>query len=110
MTYFSLRLCSDGGAFEAIPRPPLRLDLGRTRRALESHHIPVVDARVLLIVQFQREVTLARDGRILIKSRDPAEAKKVFLDLQSLLGLPDLDPQKEEEAPTTGTVKAPADL
>ncbi|MCI4323183.1 MAG: hypothetical protein L3K03_04070 [Thermoplasmata archaeon] len=81
MTYSTVRLCSSRGAFEAIPQPRLTLDLGAVRQQLEGQSIPVQDARVMLIVQLSREVTVARDGRIMIKTRDPEEAAQVLADL-----------------------------
>ncbi len=91
MRYYSLRLCAGGGAFEAVPAPRLTLDLRRAKSTLESHAIPVVDARVMLIAQLQREVTLSRDGRVLIKTRDTAEAAAIFEQLRGLLDLPALE-------------------
>jgi hypothetical protein len=88
VAYTSLRLCSGGGAFEAVPRPRLRLDLASLRARLEGQGVAVVDARVMLLVRLEREVTVSRDGRILIKSRDEAESKRVFTDLLRRLELP----------------------
>ncbi len=91
MGYYSLRLCAGGGAFEAVPAPRLNLDLRRVKGALEASHIPVVDARVMLIAQLEREVTLSRDGRVLIKTKDGAEAASIFGRLRELLDLPSVD-------------------
>jgi hypothetical protein len=91
MGYYSLRLCAGGGAFEAVPAPRLTLDLHRVKSTLESHDIPVVDARVMLIAQFEREVTLSRDGRVLIKTKDNAEAAAIFERIRALLDLPTVD-------------------
>jgi hypothetical protein len=88
MGYYSLRLCAGGGGYEAVPAPRLTLDLRRAREILESHEIPVVDARVMLIAQFDHEVTLSRDGRVLIKTKDSAEAAAIFARLRGLLDLP----------------------
>jgi hypothetical protein len=88
MGYYSLRLCAGGGAFEAVPAPRLALDLRRVKGTLESHDVPVVDARVMLIAQMGRELTLSRDGRVLIKTRDSGEAEVIFSRLRSLLDLP----------------------
>jgi hypothetical protein len=88
MGYYSLRLCAGGGAFEAVPAPRLRLDLPRVKGTLEANEIPVVDARVMLIAQLDREVTLSRDGRVLIKTKDNAEAAAIFERLRRLLDLP----------------------
>lgn len=78
MTYSQLQLCSGGGAFEAVPRPRRTVDLVRIKARLTEHRIDVVDARVMLIVRMERELTVSRDGRVLIKSRDPAEAGRLF--------------------------------
>lgn len=91
MPYYSLRLCAGGGAFEAVPAPRLALDLRRVKGTLESHDVPVVDARVMLIARIGKEVTLSRDGRVLIKTRDGAEAETIFERVRSLLGLPSIE-------------------
>jgi hypothetical protein len=91
VTYYTLRLCSSRGAFEAVPDPPRTVDLKRIRARLEASGVPVVDARVMLIAQLEREVTFGRDGRVLIKSQDPKEAQRVFDSLRSLLETP-VDP------------------
>jgi hypothetical protein len=87
VSYSTVRLCSGGGAYEAIPEPKLHLDLLALKARLEAERIPVIDARVMLIVALEREVTISRDGRILIKSRDPAQAKKLFEELKRRLAL-----------------------
>lgn len=91
MGYYALRLCAGGGAFEAVPAPRLSLDLRDVRRTLESHDVPVVDARVMLIARLGPELTLSRDGRVLIKTRDPREAADVFERVRTLLNLPRID-------------------
>jgi hypothetical protein len=88
VSYSTLRLCSGGGAYEAVPRPRLRLDLPALRARLEAQGIPVVDARVLLIVRLEREVTVSRDGRILIKTRDAAESERLLGEIARRLELP----------------------
>lgn len=91
MGYYSLRLCAGGGAFEAVPAPRLALDLRQVKDALMAHDISVVDARVMLIAQFEREVTLSRDGRVLIKTRDGTEATAIFDRLRGWLDLPRIE-------------------
>jgi hypothetical protein len=88
MSYSTLRLCSGGGAFEVIPSPKLNLDLSGLAPRIRENGIAVIDARVMLILQMDPEVTVSRDGRILIKSQQPAVARSVFARLQDLLGLP----------------------
>jgi hypothetical protein len=89
LTYSTLALCASKGAYEAVPRPKLSLDLNEAKGRLESAGVAVTDARVMLIISMEREVTLSRDGRVLIKSNDPKEAGRVFERLRQLVGLPD---------------------
>ena len=86
--YRKLRLCSNGGGYEAIPEPPRPLDLVRIRHALEREGIAVVDARVMLIVGLTPEVTIGRSGRLLFKTRDPEAAERSFVRLRTILELP----------------------
>jgi hypothetical protein len=76
--YRTLRLCSGGGGFEAIPRAMGRIDLARVRAALEAAGVRTVDARVMLIAGFEAEVTISAGGRILIKAQDAAVAERTF--------------------------------
>ncbi|MCI4348687.1 MAG: hypothetical protein L3J93_00480 [Thermoplasmata archaeon] len=86
MTYSSLRLCSGRAAYESVPTPRRSLDLAKIRHRLEADGVVVVDARVLLIARLEREVTIARDGRILIKSADAREAERLLAQVLSLVG------------------------
>jgi hypothetical protein len=98
--YRTLRLCSNNGAYEALPDPPRPLDLRHVRAALEREGIAVVDARVMLIAALDTEVTISRSGRLLFKTRDGAVAERAFGRLQTLLGLPmpDAGPRTERKA------------
>lgn len=87
MPYSTMRLCSGGGAYEAFPQPRLRVDLNDARLRLEATGLSVVDARVMLIVPGQPEVTVSRDGRILVKTRDPREAQATLRRFLSLLAI-----------------------
>ncbi len=86
--YRRLRLCSNNGGYEAIPDPPLRLDLVAVRDRLEREGIAVVDARVMLLAATDPEVTVSRSGRLLFKTRDPAAAERAFQQLRRWLDLP----------------------
>jgi hypothetical protein len=88
MGYRSLRLCSGGGGYEAIPDPGPPLDLARVRTALERAGIRVVDARVMLIVALDPEVTISRAGRLLFKTSDEAVANQAFERLRRWIDLP----------------------
>jgi len=92
--YRRLRLCSNNGGYEAIPDPPNPLDLPAVRAALEKAGVPVVDARVMLIVSLAPEVTISRAGRLLFKTRDPRAAAAAFERLRGLLALPAMEPER----------------
>ncbi|MGI0131988.1 MAG: hypothetical protein ACREDK_02665 [Thermoplasmata archaeon] len=87
MGYTTLKLCSNGGAFEATPRPRLMVDLEKARRDLTAKGVSVVDARVMLIVSLVPELTLGRDGRVVIKTRDATAAERAFQELAAIVGL-----------------------
>jgi len=89
--YRTLRLCTGGGGFEAVPDPPRRLDLAHIRTSLEREGVSVVDARVMLIAALGSETTISRAGRVLIKTDDPKQADRVFQKLRPLL---------DDDAPT----------
>jgi len=88
MGYRSLRLCSGGGGFEAIPDPGPPVDLAAVRATLERNGIRVVDARVMLIASLDPEVTISRSGRLLFKTGDEAAAARAFDHLRRLIELP----------------------
>jgi hypothetical protein len=78
VTYHTLRVCASRGSFEAIPEGDTILDLPAVRARFEARGVSVLDCRVMLIAKMEREVTIGRDGRILIKTRDPAEAQRIL--------------------------------
>jgi hypothetical protein len=84
--YRQLRLCSNGGGLEAIPERSRPLDLPAVRRSLERSGVAVVDARVMLIVGLDPEVTVSRSGRLLFKTRDVRAAERALEQLKSHLG------------------------
>ncbi len=86
--YATVRLCSGKGSYEALPRRDYTFDLARARHRLESEGIPFTDVRVMLIVSTKPEMTLSRNGRILIKTRDPHEAERALDSLLEHLRLP----------------------
>jgi len=88
VTYHTLRVCSNRGAFEAVPNGDGVLDLASVRARIEATGVSVLDCRVMLIAQMGREVTIGRDGRILIKTRDRAEAERILEQVVPLVGVP----------------------
>jgi len=95
--YRRLRLCSNRGGYEAIAEPPNPLDLPSVRSRLEAEAIPVVDARVILIVSLEAEVTISRAGRLLFKTQDARVAERTFERLRVLLGLPPMERERGSE-------------
>jgi hypothetical protein len=89
--YRRLRLCSNHGGYEAIADPPNPFDLRAVKKVLDKAGIPVVDARVLLIVSLRSEVTISRAGRLLFKTRDVRAAEEAFERLRTLLALPEME-------------------
>ena len=86
--YHALRVCSNRGGYEAVPHPPLTLNLRDVRHRLEQAGIAVVDARVMLIAALEAEVTIGQSGRLLFKTQDAAVAARSFDRLRTLLHLP----------------------
>ncbi len=97
--YRALKLCAQGGGYEAIPEPAKRLDLHQLRLRLESEGVNVVDARVMLIARLPPEVTIGRSGRLLFKTPDPEEAGRA---LQRLVPLVDASSDATARASPTG--------
>jgi hypothetical protein len=89
--YRRLRLCSNHGGYEALAEPPNPLDLRSVKALLEKEGITVVDARVMLIVSLEPEVTISRAGRILFKTQDARAAERAFERLRGLVGLPEME-------------------
>jgi hypothetical protein len=97
--YRTLKVCSNSGAYEALPESHRTLDLGAARRKLEQEGIAVVDARVLLVAALEVEVTIARSGRLLFKTRDEEAARRCFERLHRLLDLDALPDRPESRGP-----------
>ena len=85
--YRTLRICSNNGAYEALPEPPQPLDLRAVRGVLEREGIAVVDAGVMLLAALDPEVTISRNGRLLFKTRGLRAAERAFERLRVLLDL-----------------------
>lgn len=84
--YRTLRLCAQGGGYEAVPERARPLDLAAVRRRLEAEGVAVVDARVMLIAALETEVTISRNARLLFKTPDATVAERTFVRLLPLLG------------------------
>jgi len=96
--YRTLRICSNSGAYEAVPENRRPIDLAEARRRLEAEGVAVVDARVLLIVRLEVEVTISQNGRLLFKTRDERAAERTFARLRSMLDLEGRPPSPPSSA------------
>ncbi|MDD1702704.1 MAG: hypothetical protein LUQ31_06975 [Methanoregula sp.] len=66
--YSILKPCKTSAAFEAIPREHLTLDLDRCEELLKEVCTIVTNAGILLIVNDRCEVSIHKDGRLILKT------------------------------------------
>jgi len=78
---FSVRLCSDKAAFEVRIQRKISFDMLKLEELLKSHReneIIVTTPHILIFKSKEAEVTLSRNGRMLIKkTRDEKEATAI---------------------------------
>ncbi|HTT45583.1 MAG TPA: hypothetical protein VMH38_06170 [Thermoplasmata archaeon] len=61
--------------------------------------VRVIDARVMLIVSLETEVTISRGGRLLFKTHDRAAAERDFARLERMLRLPSVESKRPPSPP-----------
>jgi hypothetical protein len=66
--YSVLKPCKTSAAFEAIPGERFSLDLARSEEILKEVCTIVTNAGVLLIVNDRCEVSIHKDGRLILKT------------------------------------------
>jgi hypothetical protein len=66
--YSVLKPCKTSAAFEAIPRERFSLDLDRSEEILTKVCTIVTNAGILLIVNDRCEVSIHKDGRLILKT------------------------------------------
>ncbi|MFA6363202.1 hypothetical protein [Methanoregula sp.] len=66
--YSVLKPCKTSAAFEAIPRERFSLDLDRSEEILKDVCTIVTNAGILLIVNDRCEVSIHKDGRLILKT------------------------------------------
>lgn len=66
--YSVLKPCKTSAAFEAIPRERFSLDLDRCEEILKGVCTIVTNAGILLIVNDRCEVSIHKDGRLILKT------------------------------------------
>ena len=74
--YSLLKPCKTTAAFEAIPRDRFRLDLELCAEILGKTCTIVADAGILLIVSDRCEVSIHRDGRLILKTDSEEVARE----------------------------------
>ncbi|MFA4861283.1 hypothetical protein [Methanoregula sp.] len=68
--YLLLKPCKTTAAIEAIPRNRLVLDLDRCEEILKISCTIVANAGIMLIVSDRCEVSIHKDGRLILKTND----------------------------------------
>jgi hypothetical protein len=72
--YSVLKPCKTSAAFEAIPRERFSLDLDRCEEILKEVCTIVTNVGILLIVNDRCEVSIHKDGRLILKTDSPEVA------------------------------------
>ncbi|HMA04467.1 MAG TPA: hypothetical protein VKO45_00925 [Methanomicrobiales archaeon] len=102
--YSILKPCKTTAAFEAIPRGHFQLDLALCEKILGKSCTVVANAGVLLIVRDRCEVTIHRDGRLLLKTGSEEVARD---QAERIAGWLEGTPAVERRAPGRGSVHRP---
>ena len=85
--FATIKPCETSASIEVLPRDPLRLDLKAWAARLGDAGLKVVDAKALLVVQSPPKTTVFPSGRMLISTKDPAEAEARARQLFALAGV-----------------------
>src|SRR5688500_11136548 len=81
-----LRPCSTSAGFLATPEPPLKVDMGKLKRAVVGAGFAlVVDAKIILIVRKGVESSLYDNGKVLLKTTDRKVAEAGYAELEPLI-------------------------
>ena len=83
----TVRPCKGSSGTEVIPEEELLLDLMECASRLEAAGMDVTDARALLIVRGDPQVTLYPSGRMLVHTDDLELAKKRALSVLTHAGV-----------------------
>ena len=74
--YSLLKPCRTAAAFEAVPGERLSLDLDRCEEILGAACTILANAGVLLVVSDRCEVSIHRDGRLILKTGSEEVARE----------------------------------
>lgn len=82
-----VRPCKGSSGTEVLPEEGLRLDLPACAARLEAAGFAVTDARALLVVRGDPQVTLYPSGRMLVHTDDLDAAEQRALEVLSAAGV-----------------------
>jgi hypothetical protein len=85
--FATIKPCETSASIEVLPKDPLKLDLKVWAAKLDAAGLLVVDAKALLVVQSPPKTTVFPSGRMLIATKDPAEAETRARQLFALAGV-----------------------
>ena len=87
MSFFILEICSSKGAYEAKPEMKMKIDMDRSEKIFRENGYEIIcNARVLLIVKKECEITVYPDGRLLLKTDSNEEARESADGIYRVLG------------------------
>ena len=83
---FIVKPCRDKGSLEALPKRERHFNLKKMQALLLGAGYEVkVSTPFVLIVQREKEVSVFPSGRLLVKSSDPEEVKKIAKEIYDLM-------------------------
>ncbi len=78
-----LRPCTTSAGFTATPEQQRKVDMAALKRALTAAgYVVVIDAKIILIVRKGVESSVYDNGKVLLKTTDPAAAQSAYSELQ----------------------------
>ncbi len=76
MHYHIIQLCKSSAAIEALPKHKASMDLNEVEKLLANRGYQIVcNAKAVLIVQNNAEISIYPSGKLLIKTKDEALAR-----------------------------------
>ena len=85
---FVVKPCREKGSLEAVPKKERHLNLKKMQGLLLGIGYEVkVNTPFVLIVKREKEVSVFPSGRLLIKSSDPDEVKRIAKEIYGLVSV-----------------------
>ena len=87
MTFFTLKPCKSSAAFEMVPEKEVKIDLKEASETLVSCGFELVlNAKVILIVKKDFEVSIYPSGKLIIKTDSKEVAENVANEVYGFIG------------------------